>query len=456
MSQDRIGIDLQLGWFRNLMNGWKRTTASVAQDIQWSPDAMERIFQGKTDTEELQALAVAMSRVYPTNLERLLLPLDDTRNGVLIMRAEASQASSRIYERLNGLGETVPYYEYRDTAMSVLSPIKPEWIKEEVTIHDTDPDNLQVVYNKGHFEHQMTFFIGPVNFYYQVRGTSYMAEMNTGDSNYITPFNPHSFTSRDGDQLALIIAVTFEGDVARAQKEMYLLGGTRGADHFYLDASDGVRAQIKLLHQHMRAEYLQPKDLPALLQGTGISAEEILDDTRPFSTEEQAVLAEQLHIEPKDLLVSEYDEKAQVLIRRHDPINARRYPHSDTPHYLIHPLVRSPWIPHMKGFNIEVLAPEPDLDTGFESPLHQYLFNYGETPIDIAWSVDGHTHREVLGPEDSIYLQPWIRTAFGQADQKTGKLLVIGVSGAINSAVQHELSRMPDIKRVSKETTGWF
>lgn len=92
MSLDHIGIDLQLGWFRNLMNGWKRTLASVAQDIQWSSDDMKRIFQGKTDIEELQALAVAMSRVYPTTLEKLLLPSDDTRNGLLIMRAQDSQA----------------------------------------------------------------------------------------------------------------------------------------------------------------------------------------------------------------------------------------------------------------------------------------------------------------------------------------------------------------------------
>ena len=48
MSLDHIGIDLQLGWSRNLMNGWKRTLASVAQDIQWSSDDMKRIFQGKT------------------------------------------------------------------------------------------------------------------------------------------------------------------------------------------------------------------------------------------------------------------------------------------------------------------------------------------------------------------------------------------------------------------------
>lgn len=456
MAQDRLDIELQLGWFRNLMNGWKRTTASVAKDIGWSPEEMARVFEGRTDAEELQTLAVAMSRVYPTTLEKLLLPSDDAKNGVLFMRAQDSQASSRIYERVNGHGDTVPYYEYRDTAMSVLSPIKPEWIKEEVTIGDTDPDNPEVVYNKGHFEHQMTFFIGPVNFYYQVAGKSYMAEMNTGDSNYITPFNPHSFTSRDADKLALIIAVTFEGDVARAQKEMYLLGGERGVGKFYLDASNGAKAQIKLLHQHMRAEYLQPQDLPGLLQGTEISAEDILDDSRSFSEEERTVLAEKLHIAPEDLIVSEYNEKAQVIIQRHDDATARRYPNSDSPNYRIHTLARSPWMSSMKGFNIDVLATEPDLNTGFETPLHQYLFNYGDTPLDIAWDVDGKTCRDSLAPGDSMYAQPWIRTAFGRANGAAGQLLVLGVSGAVNASVQQELSRMPDVNRVAKETTGWF
>ena len=38
-------------------------------------------------------------------------------------------------------------------------------------------------------------------------------EMNTGDSNFITPFWKHSFTSRDSSKEAYIVAVTFSGDV---------------------------------------------------------------------------------------------------------------------------------------------------------------------------------------------------------------------------------------------------
>ena len=51
--------------------------------------------------------------------------------------------------------------------------------------------------------------------------------MNTGDSNYITPFYPHSFASRDKDKDTIIIAVTFGGEVRKNQKEIYWMGNDR-------------------------------------------------------------------------------------------------------------------------------------------------------------------------------------------------------------------------------------
>ena len=80
------------------------------------------------------------------------------------------------------------YYEYRDTATATLSPFKPEWIEELRVVEDNRPENPDVAYNNGHFLHQMTAFIGPVNFYWELNGEKYSKEMNTGSSNYITPF----------------------------------------------------------------------------------------------------------------------------------------------------------------------------------------------------------------------------------------------------------------------------
>ena len=168
-----------------------------------------------------------MGDFYPIDVSDLYIPEDDCSNGVKIMTGKDSIKTSRVFNRKNSSDELLPYYEYRDSAMSKLGPFKPEWIKELRNVNDSDPLNPEIAYNNGHFLHQLTFFIGPVNFYWKEGEDCYCQEMNTGDSNYITPFYPHSFANRDNTEDAIIIAVTFGGEVRRAQKEMYWLGEER-------------------------------------------------------------------------------------------------------------------------------------------------------------------------------------------------------------------------------------
>ena len=79
----------------------------------------------------------------------------------------------------------------------------PEWISQIRVVKDSDPQNPDVVYNHGHFLHQINLFVGPVNFYYEINGRKYCEEMNTGDSSYISPYIRHSFTSRDEKKTCL-------------------------------------------------------------------------------------------------------------------------------------------------------------------------------------------------------------------------------------------------------------
>ena len=55
--------------------------------------------------------------------------------------------------------------------------------------------------------------VGPVNFYYTVRGERRCRPMSTGESCLITPYVPHSFASRDLSQYSAIVAVTFSTGV---------------------------------------------------------------------------------------------------------------------------------------------------------------------------------------------------------------------------------------------------
>ena len=76
--------------------------------------------------------------------------------------------------------------------------------------------------------------------------------MNTGDSNYITPYWPHSFTSRDPKQKAYILAITFGGEARRAQKELYALGDK--CKNYVLEYRNNSVAIKQLIKQHMLNE----------------------------------------------------------------------------------------------------------------------------------------------------------------------------------------------------------
>ena len=142
---------------------------------------------------------------------------------MIFSKNSESIESSRVYSRLNKDGVATEYYEYRDAAIIKIKPFRPEWIKELRIVDNNDPNNPDVAYNNGHLMHQMTTFVGPVNFYWEVNGKKFCKEMNTGDSNFITPFGNIALLL-EIRQKKHIVAVTFSGDVGRARNELYALG----------------------------------------------------------------------------------------------------------------------------------------------------------------------------------------------------------------------------------------
>ncbi len=194
-------------------NDLKRTRQALASELGRPQAFVDAVIEGTASVADAQDLMRSMAEVYPISLSDLWLERDDSDDGVIIMTGDASERTARVFDRQDRDGNLTPYYEYRDTAMSRLGPFKPEWIRELRMVDDANPDNPDVAYNNGHLMHQQTFFIGEVNFYWALGGKNHCAEMNTGDSNYITPFVPHSFTSRNPDAPGLIVAVTFGGEI---------------------------------------------------------------------------------------------------------------------------------------------------------------------------------------------------------------------------------------------------
>lgn len=437
-------------------NDLKRTVTALAQEIEIDEQKLKDIVQGKCDLSETQDVIERMGRIYPINRSDLYLDEDDCVNGIRIITNDQSFASSRIFLRKNKDGERTEYYDYRDTAMSKLSPFKPEWIKELRVVDNNDPYNPDIAYNNGHFLHQMTFFIGPVNFYWEVNGKKYCQEMNTGDSNYITPFWPHSFASRDPNQEAIIIAVTFGGDVRRAQRECYMMG-LDNIVNYKLDMDNHARATAQIITQHMKNEDKSVENLNDALKanGSSVDIQSVLDEKVKLSIEELKEVAVALNVDLTDILLSESVANQEVTVKVKDANEAYLFPNKDNPLYRINPLARCVRMSQLKGMDVEVNTNEFDFDNALESSLHSYVYNYGDSNIKFKWNYAGQEHEAVLRPGDSTYIKPFVKHAYANEAEAKGKLLVVRVSGAINISTQKELSYFADVSRVI-ESKCWF
>jgi uncharacterized RmlC-like cupin family protein len=435
-------------------NDLKRTPEALAKELEVEPDFVRSIVAGEQDAKTVRDFIWKMVEAYPISMTDLWMDIDDTVDGALIMRASASENSSRIFDRADHKGDLSPYYEYRDTAMSGLAPFKPEWIKELRFVDNAEPNNPDVAFNKGHLMHQMTFFIGAVNFYWEVDGEKFCAEMNTGDSCFITPFVPHSFTGRDKDDPALIIAVTFAGEVRRAISEIVRMGSD-GVEDMAGDLRD-KSAYANRLSSSLNAETLSEEDLEQHLISTGIpegrARELVAKKARPSPTE-LVEIAHFLNLRPSDLDVPLLPSQGEVTACYAKETPTRAYPRGENNCYQIRELARTPLQPYLKGFDIQVSAGG---EAGFQHGLHEYVYNYGNEKIEILWG-EGEKHRDILEPGDSAYFQPMTPHRFECASGQ-GSLVCVRIPGRMNNTVLNEYASFPKAirKRVAEETTRWF
>ena len=274
------------------LNDLKRTTEAAASELGFTEEFTLGVIEGTKTEREIMDFIWAMGERYPIDPYDLIIPKNDTQMGVKIMRRKESELSKRIFNRKNKDGEKTPYYEYRDTAMSRTAPFKPEWIKELRVVSDNNPENPDVAYNNGHFMHQMTFFLGPANFYYDIYGKKFCQEMNTGDSNYM-----------ESERLSF-------NNLSSILKEN--------------------NSKINLL--------------------------KILDQNSEKSIDELKELALYLNIGLRDLLIPGYREDEDIIIKRHSKEESFIYPNNKSPLYKINTLVRTERLSEMKGFDIEVLT----------------------------------------------------------------------------------------------------
>jgi len=447
---------------RAVANDIKRNGEALAREIGMDYPTIEQAFAGKSSPETYDQIINSMIDVYPVSRLDLDIRRDDTDEGVVIQTPEGSIASSRITSRADKNGESAPYYEYRDAAMSSVGPYRPEWIKELRTVSSEDASDADVAYNSGHLMHQNTFFIGPVNFYWKINGEAHMAQMNTGDSNYITPFVPHSFASRDPNQEAYIVAVTFTGKLDTVHQDLMVLD-PQGVENALLDLSDPAMAFSGILHRELANSML---GIEHLRERTGIDfgrLSSFLDGTSYPLADEISTMAEALGTNARDLMPPEPSEPTEVVVRHNSSDSDWLYPSEEIPHYQVQNLANTRKIPLLKSMSLKVLEDSPaDVLSSLDlaTPFHEFCYNYGSSPAILYWQGASGIRHAVIEAGGSYYIKPTMPHALRSkpASDKNPEMVVMRVGGALYGDGHLELSSYPkeSLPRVLRETEQWY
>lgn len=431
--------------FLGILNDLKRRPEDASEELHIPIETINDILAGKMPIS--YDLVTKATEIWPVNARDFFLIHDDCSNGVKIMTSEQSEKTKRIMDRAGN-----PYYEYRDTAMSSVGPFRPEWIMELCVVSDNDPNNPAVQWNNGHFMHQFTYFIGNVNFYYIEDGEKKVAVMNTGDSMYITPFTPHTFTTRKGSsKKGLILALTYGNNlVGDSQQELSAIG-MELSPLFALDFSSRKSASSDILKFHLSNCSIGIKELSIRSNIDEQRLQSFMNCMEIPTYEEYELIAKSLKINVKDLLPLDADTKKVTLQKIEDA--KKWYFPDDVKTYAMTELTSSISLPFSKAFEIYIKKKNNN-DMDLQIGLHQYGYNIGSSDITFSWEFNKQQFHQIIKPGDSFYIKPFVKHNF----RGEGTLLILRIGGKITGSSQQELSVIgqKSVKRAISESIPWF
>lgn len=437
---------------RSVLNDLKRDVVSAAAELNIPVAVISRAIAGDRDALALAAGAAAL--IWPVAKRELLGVTDDTVDNVVIWPSDRAALSSRTLVR-----DGLDYYEYRDTAMSRISPIRPEWIRMLARTAACDAGDPGLRWNKGHALHQLTLFLGEVDFYYETDGQRVGRTLRTGDSAFIPSWVPHTFASREGVVDAEILAVTFRGRLtADALDDLTVAWDGATSDELASFGAAGFGARLTAM---LGAASLSPAWLAAASGLTLVRIEALLASEALPAASDAATVAAALRIPASALAPNVMTDGVVIAAAPGDQIPQKVW--SEMAGYRVRPLAASPLTPDARGLIIDVGgtgASDPAY-TELRFGLHQYGFVLGTCPVRLIWWSDGIGCEQVLSPGDSFYMKPWTTHAFatdGDAHALPPRVFVFRCYGALGGDALRELAMQdPGARERSRKLqSAWY
>ena len=426
--------------FKKILNDLKRRPEDAASELGLTKKKIDEILNGKRKLKfDLIEKAV---KKWPVNYNEFFSVEDDTKNGYKIFKGKASNSTER---KMYRGGE--PYYLYKDTVMSKVSTFRPEWIQQLKVVENSNPKNNSVKFNNGHFLHQFTYFIGPVNFYYKLNNKKKVAKMNTGDSMYISPYIPHSFTTRKNKEKILgnILALTYADKLNTESLNEFSAIGYELTKKFNLNLKNRLTSFRSSVLYHIKNSSISEKNFYEL---SGINLKKLLKQKKIPNQKIISKIADFLKINSRDLLPPVQND--YVKIQRYKENRSWYYPSKKNKNFLFVELTNLSHLPMSKAFELNILNNNKN-NVEFTVPAHQYLYNIGLTQIKINFN---KKIKQNFDPGDSIYIKPNMSYNF----HGKGKILILRIGGSVSSDALYHLSWLSqnNLKRLLNDNKQWF
>ena len=424
--------------FIKILNDLKRRPIDAAKDLGISLKEVDKIINDKNYLGH--NIIEKACKVWPVNPSDFFGIKDDTKNDYKILRKKNSDKTLRIMYRGGK-----PYYKYQDTVMSKISGFRPELIEQLVEVKDDNPNNNIVKYNNGHFLHQFTYFVGAVNFYYiNKKGNKHLAKMSTGDSMYISPYVPHSFTKRNKDK-AYIIALTYSDKINNeVMNELETVSSNLTKKNLINFSND--KLSIKgILENILKIRSINKKYFEKKIKS---SFNEIIESIINLNKSKIKKVCDLLNVNLRDIINISKDE--DVIIKKYKQCNFWNYPSNKNKIYHFRELANSRNLPYSSAFEFKSFSKKSNHNTILCVPSHQYLFCLeGEKA-----SLTINKHTTSVKPGDSIYLKPNTKHKF----IGSSKFLILRIGGNLTGDVNLQLSYLGQKKfeRLKTDIMPWF